>query len=171
MMTTDARDIRLVALDVDGVLTDGSILLDDRGVETKRFCVRDGLALRVWMELGFEVAIVTRRAGEALQHRARELGVTRIMQGVGDKREAIRALEQSSGIGPEAMAFVGDDWPDLAAMRAVGYPIAVADAEPAVIELARHVTARAGGRGAVRDAVMHLIDARGLMDRALAMYE
>ncbi len=164
-------DITMLVLDVDGVMTDGSIVLDDDGREIKRFSVRDGFGLTLWKQMGFEVAVITRRAGRALQHRARELGIGLVIQGAKDKSEALGQLAARSGTPPERMAFVGDDWPDLPAMRRVGYPIAVADAEPLVRRAAAFVTTRAGGRGAVREAIEHLLSAKGLMERAAALYD
>lgn len=166
-----ADHIRLLALDVDGVLTDGSIMLDDQGVELKRFNARDGFGITLWKRAGFECAIITRRTGQALQHRMRELGVELVVQGSTDKGAAIQELSRRASVAPGEMAFVGDDWPDLAAMRLVGYPIAVADADPAVISAAAWVTQRPGGRGAVRDAVDHLLDARGLRRELLRHYD
>jgi 3-deoxy-D-manno-octulosonate 8-phosphate phosphatase (KDO 8-P phosphatase) len=172
-MPTDPRDIRLLALDVDGVLTDGSIMIDDNGVETKRFNVRDGLGLVTWLRLGFEVAVITKRksrvdSGEgALAHRCRELGIKHLIQGAAGKAAAIAEISCITGIAPSHMAYVGDDWPDLPAMRTVGFPIAVADAAPEVLAGAAFVTRNRGGAGAVREAVEHLLGAKGLMERAL----
>ena len=165
------QDIQLLGLDTDGVLTDGSILLDDNGLETKRFYARDGMGISVWLRLGFELAIVTGRTGGALPCRMKELGVRHVIQGSKDKAKALEELVERTGIEPSAMAYLGDDWNDLPILRRVGYPMAVADAEPAVLRIARHVTARPGGRGAVRDAVEHLLGRMDLMDRALGLYD
>lgn len=162
--------ISLLALDVDGVLTDGSILLDDHAVETKRFNVRDGFGLRLWTRLGFRAAIITGRSGDALQHRARELGLTDIIQGSTNKAESLELMVRSTGIPADQVAFLGDDWPDLPILRRVGYPMAVADADEDVKKVAAYVTERPGGRGAVRDAVMHLIGSKGLMEKARSFY-
>jgi 3-deoxy-D-manno-octulosonate 8-phosphate phosphatase (KDO 8-P phosphatase) len=169
-MPSDPGSIVLLALDVDGVLTDGSILLDDDGRETKRFNVRDGFGLRLWARLGFRTAVITGRTGAALQHRAIELGLSDIVQGSKDKGAALDSLVGRTGVPPEQIAFLGDDWPDLPILRRVGYPMAVADADDEVKKLASFVTTRAGGRGAVREAVMHLIGSKGLMERALSFY-
>jgi 3-deoxy-D-manno-octulosonate 8-phosphate phosphatase (KDO 8-P phosphatase) len=163
-------EVKLLALDVDGVLTDGSILIDDRGVETKRFNIHDGLGMRIWAKMGFHLAVITGRSGGAIQHRMAELGVGELIHGCADKRAALNALTRRLGITPAAVAFIGDDWPDLAVMAAVGYPIAVADADQRVRAAAAFVTSRPGGRGAVREAVEHLLAAKGLLDRAAALY-
>lgn len=152
----------MLVLDADGVLTDGSITLLPNGDEALTFNVRDGFGIKLWQSLGGKVAIITGRDSPALAVRAGRLGISAVMRGVSDKDAAIDRLAEELGVGPEAMAFLGDDWPDLPAMRRVGYPMAVADAEPEVIAAAFHVTARPGGRGAIRDAVAHLLSARGL---------
>jgi 3-deoxy-D-manno-octulosonate 8-phosphate phosphatase (KDO 8-P phosphatase) len=169
-MAGKPESIVVLALDVDGVLTDGSILLDDHGTETKRFNVRDGFGLRLWGKLGFRAAVITGRSGAALQHRAIELGLSDIVQGCQNKSEALDALVARTGVGAEQIAFLGDDWPDLPILRRVGYPMAVADADEEVRRLAAYVTTRPGGRGAVREAVMHLIGSKGLMEKALSFY-
>jgi 3-deoxy-D-manno-octulosonate 8-phosphate phosphatase (KDO 8-P phosphatase) len=164
------QNIKVLALDVDGVLTDGSIYIDDLGHETKRFNVRDGFGIRLWQRLGFTVAIITGRSGRAVQHRMAELNVGHLYQGVSNKGHALDELMAKIGVGPEQIAYIGDDWPDLCIMRRVGFPVAVADAEPQVRELARLITRARGGRGAVREAVDHLIAGKGLMEQALALY-
>lgn len=166
----DPASVRLLAIDVDGVLTDGSIMLDDDGRELKRFNVRDGLGLKMWMGLGFKVAVITRRKGGALAHRMRELGVDEVTQGAGHKGEVIEDVCRRMEIPCGQTCFVGDDLPDLAAMRRVGYPVAVADAEEAVRAAAAWVTTRRGGCGAVREVVDRLIAARGLMEQVVGQY-
>ncbi|MFT5424197.1 MAG: 3-deoxy-D-manno-octulosonate 8-phosphate phosphatase (KDO 8-P phosphatase) [Phycisphaerales bacterium] len=170
----DPAQVRLLALDVDGVLSDGTITYGDRGTELKGFNAKDGFGITLWRQAGGEVAIVTGRGGEAVQRRAADLGIELIVERTKDKAEAIANLARRTRVGASQMAFVGDDWPDLPAMRAVGYPIAPADAEPEVLAAAAFVTARAGGRGAVRDAVMHLLWSRDdgeTVRRLLARYD
>ncbi len=166
----DPASVRLIGLDVDGVLTDGSIVLDHEGREVKRFNVRDGLGMKVWMGLGFHIAVVTRRAGGAVSHRMKELGVEHVVQGAGDKGEAMAEICQRLGVGLEESCFIGDDLPDLAAMMQVGYPVAVQDAEAAVQRAAAWVTGRSGGRGAVRELIDRLIEAKGLMEEVVGQY-
>lgn len=168
-----ARLIRLLVLDVDGVLTDGSIMLDDDGRETKRFNVRDGLGITCWLRLGFEAAIITRRLGGATLHRMRELGITRVVQGSKDKLEAVKHLSAELSIPLTEIAFIGDDWPDMSAMTSVGLPIAVGDADEAVKQIATErglTTAATGGRGAVREAIDMMLAAKGLTDKAKALF-
>lgn len=169
MGTADA--IRLLVLDADGVLTDGSIRIADDGSETKRFHVRDGFGIKLWQRLGFQAVIVTGRTGAALKHRARELGIDVVLDGVTDKAAAVPLLQERLGSGPEQMACLADDWPELPLMRLVAYPMAVADADERVRAAARFVTTRAGGHGAVREAVEHLLGAKGMLERALALYD
>lgn len=161
----------LLALDVDGVLTDGSIMLDDDGREVKRFNVRDGLAITTWLRLGLHAGVITRRAGRAVEHRMRELGVPHVVQGCQDKREAIAKLAETCGVPLAQAAFIGDDWPDLPALRAVGFPVAVGDAAPEVKAAAKFVTIARGGHGAVREAVEHLLVLNGMYDRAVALFD
>lgn len=168
---SDPANVTLLALDVDGVLTDGSVFLTEQGEEIKRFNVRDGLALAVWRKLGFQAAIISGRCSGAVDARAFELGIELVEQNVGDKVKVMAKVAKAAGIGQEQAAFIGDDWPDLGVMRSVAYPIAVGDADPAVKRAAAYVTAAPGGRGAVREAIEHILAAKGLMDRALALYD
>ena len=158
---TDPGEITVLVLDADGVLTDGSIIYSDGGREFQRFSSRDGFGLQRWRRAGLRAAVITGRGGPALIRRMNELGVGHVVQGSKNKDADLRALAERLGVPLDACAYVGDDWPDIAAMKLAGYAIAVADAEPAVIEAADWVTRRPGGRGAVRDAVDHLLSARG----------
>jgi 3-deoxy-D-manno-octulosonate 8-phosphate phosphatase (KDO 8-P phosphatase) len=163
--------ITLLCLDVDGVLTDGGIRLDDLGVETKRFHVRDGLGIKMWLSLGHEIALITRRGGQALKHRAAELGIRRIIQEAGRKDEPFERLLSELNLSASQAAMIGDDLPDLPVMRLCGYPIAVADAAEEVRRAARFVTTKAGGNGAVREAIEHLLKANGEWDKAIRQFE
>lgn len=166
-----AAAVRLLVLDVDGVLTDGSIYVDAAGAETKRFHVRDGFGLQVWREMGFQTAIITGRNVPAVAHRAKELKIAHVHQGAGDKCAVLDKVLKELGMTAGEAAFLGDDWPDLRVMAVCGYSMAVADAEERVKQAAKFVTGRPGGNGAVREAVEHLLAAKGLMNRALAMYD
>lgn len=169
----DPRPVELLVLDVDGVMTDGSILLNDQGVETKRFFVRDGQGITAWLKLGFHVAIITRRGGnvtigstgrgECIMHRCRELGIPEnmVIRGAANKSAALDQLLALTKLEARQLAYLGDDWPDIKAMRRVGYPMAVADADKHVKAHAAYITLAPGGRGAVREAVELLVDAKG----------
>lgn len=169
--TRCAQHVELLALDVDGVLTDGSILIDDLGHETKRFNVRDGFGMKLWQRMGFGLAVITGRTGRVVQHRMAELGVEHVFQGAGDKPAALLQVIERTGVAAERIAYIGDDWPDLAVLRRVGYPMAVGDAAAEVRRAAAYVTERPGGRGAVREAVEHLLESKGLLERALRLYD
>ena len=163
--------VTLLILDVDGVLTDGSILYDDRAAEIKTFNVRDGFGVRLWREAGGTCAIVTSRGGEAVRRRAAELGIDPVVEEASDKGEAVHEVCRRTGIPPDRAAYLADDWPDLSAMRLVAYPMAVADADPRVRERARFVTRAPGGRGAVREAVEHLLEARDALTHHFRRYD
>ena len=160
----DPTAVRLLCLDVDGVLTDGSILIDDHGTETKRFFVRDGTALRAWQRAGGIVAIITGRDGEAVRRRAAELGIDIVRSGVARKGPVFDAVLAELGLESRQAAMVGDDLPDLPVLERCGYPVAVGDAVPEVKQAAVFVTSSGGGRGAVRETVEHLMGARGLWE-------
>jgi 3-deoxy-D-manno-octulosonate 8-phosphate phosphatase (KDO 8-P phosphatase) len=168
-MPDDRADkVQLLVLDVDGVLTDGGIYLDDHGVETKRFHVRDGTGIRLWRELGYETAIITGRSGQVVRHRAEELGIEHVFQGNKEKAEPFRQLLARLRLPASAAAMIADDVPDLSIMRVAGYPIAVADAVPEIKALAAYVTFQPGGQGAVRESIEHLLRSKGRWDEAIA---
>lgn len=170
MPEAEIKNIELLCLDVDGVLTDGGIRLDDHGVETKRFHTRDGLGLRIWMRLGYHAAIISGRKGMVVAHRARELGIEHVVLGVDDKRAALEGILKQLGLLASEAAVLGDDLPDLSVMCAAGYAMAVADAACEVRSAAAFVTTRPGGQGAVREAVEHLLKAKGRWDEAIGLF-
>ena len=155
-----AANIRLLVLDVDGVLTDGLLYRGPDDAEFKAFSIRDGHGIRQLLSAGFEVAVISGRTGTATSGRLTELGLTRVQLGVGDKGAALDRLLDETGISAGETAYVGDDLPDLPAMRRVGFAVAVADAEPEVLAVAHWSTPRPGGRGAVRDVANLLQAAR-----------
>jgi len=164
------KTVKLLLLDVDGVLTDGQIIYNDKGAETKHFNAKDGLGLRLLMNAGIAVGIVTGRSSNALHHRCHNLGIVHIMDGINDKAAVLDTISEQTGALPEEIAFMGDDLPDLPLMRKIGISIAVADAHPACIEFADLVTETAGGHGAVREAVEAILKAKGLWEGILAQY-
>ena len=166
MLSSAAPQIALVLSDVDGVLTDGSLWFDSEGVETKAFHVRDGLGVKLWRRAGGAFGIVTGRDSPIVERRAAELGVDYVYQAVGEKLTVVRDIAARHGVALERVAYVGDDLPDLAAIRAVGLGVAVADAAPEVREAADHVTQLPGGRGALREVIDAILQASGRWDAA-----
>jgi 3-deoxy-D-manno-octulosonate 8-phosphate phosphatase (KDO 8-P phosphatase) len=155
-----AARIRLLVLDVDGVLTDGGLLYGPSGEETKRFHVHDGLALVAARKAGLQVAVLSSRASAAVTRRMAELGVTEVHQGVSDKAAALRSLCERLGVQDTEVAMMGDDLPDLSAMARAGMALAPANAVAEVKRAADWVARRRGGDGAVREAVEMLLKAR-----------
>lgn len=166
-LTRALSKIRLLLLDVDGVLTDGRIIYNDRGEETKVFHVRDGLGIRLLIQAGIEVGIVTGRSSRALFHRCRNLGITRVHDGVKDKVAALESILADAGLEKDQTAFVADDLPDLGIMGRVGLAAAVADAAPIVRDRADWVTEAPGGGGAVREVAEAILNAQGLWEQIL----
>ena len=145
------RALRLVIMDVDGVLTDGGLYYSESGDEGKRFDVRDGQGIVSLHAIGLSTALVTKRSSSIVTRRARELGIGEVHQGVGDKRAVVQAILARHQCPPSHACYIGDDVGDLPAMRVVGVPVAVADAVEPVRRAAAWVTRRDGGRGAVRE--------------------
>jgi 3-deoxy-D-manno-octulosonate 8-phosphate phosphatase (KDO 8-P phosphatase) len=152
--------VRLVAMDVDGVLTDGGIWYTEQGDELKRFDVRDGQGLVLLRDAGVITAVVTRRHSKSVERRARELGIAEVHQDVADKGAVVQELLARHGVSAAHACYVGDDVGDLPAMAAVGVPIAVADAVAAVTRAAVYVTRAPGGRGAIRELCELILSAR-----------
>jgi 3-deoxy-D-manno-octulosonate 8-phosphate phosphatase (KDO 8-P phosphatase) len=169
-----ARSIRLVGLDVDGVMTDGGIYLgaaDGRAVELKRYEIQDGLGVHLMQRAGLRVAIITGRVSESVRLRALELDVDDVAQDSrARKLPAFLSMLDRHGIAPSEAAFVGDDFPDLAVLRLVGLPVAVGNAVPEIrAACSLHLT-RHGGRGAVRELAELLLKARGEWERVTEAY-
>jgi YrbI family 3-deoxy-D-manno-octulosonate 8-phosphate phosphatase len=153
--------VQLLLLDVDGVLTDGGVTWNNQGIESKTFHIRDGLGLKLWQRAGCRTGIVTGRSSHVVQLRAGELGIGIVRQGVEDKLATAAAVLAECGVSWEETAFIGDDLPDLPVIARCGVGIAVADACAEVRAAAALVTTLTGGRGAVREAIEHLLRARG----------
>lgn len=162
-----AKRVRLLALDVDGVLTDGRLIYGPEGEKTKVFHVHDGLALVAARRAGVKVVIITSRSSEAVAIRMSELGVDVLLQGVSDKRASCEGLLPQFGVSATEVAYMGDDLPDLPVLRLVGLAIAPANAAPEVKALAHLVTERAGGEGAVREAVCKILASQGKWEGAI----
>jgi 3-deoxy-D-manno-octulosonate 8-phosphate phosphatase (KDO 8-P phosphatase) len=162
--------VRLLALDVDGTLTDGTIGYDDTGRETKSFSIHDGLGIVLARFVGLETAWITGRTSPLVERRARELGVKLLFQGVRDKTVVLADVAVRNGLSVNDIAYMGDDLNDLPALRLAGAALAPANAAPEILAASHYVTPRAGGHGAVRDAVTAILSARGDYDAALAAY-
>lgn len=165
-----AARIRLLALDVDGVLTDGRIHYTDSGEEMKSFSILDGLGIKLLRRSGIIVAIITARRSTTVERRARELGIDHCLQGREDKLEALKELLAETGITLEETAYMGDDLPDLRAILAVGMGLTVANASREVARRALWQSQARGGNGAVREACEMLLGARGQLESVLAAY-
>ncbi|MGE0791119.1 MAG: KdsC family phosphatase [Sandaracinaceae bacterium] len=165
-----AKRVELLALDVDGVLTDGRLYYGKRGERLKAFSARDGLGLKLVRRMGIEVAVITARKSRALARRLAELGIEHARVGREDKAAALLSITSELGVALDRVAYVGDDLPDLLVFERVGFPIAVADAHPVVRARAAWVTARSGGTGAVREACDAILRAKGELERAIDGY-
>ena len=154
--------IQLIALDFDGVLTDNSLMINSDGSEVKQFHVPDGAGIRWLLEEGIAVAWISGRESAATEHRARELGVEEVHTGIRDKSICLQQILDRLGIEADNTVYVGDDLIDLAPMALVGVSVAVANAQPTVLEQADVVTSRSGGAGAVREVCEWILAARGL---------
>jgi 3-deoxy-D-manno-octulosonate 8-phosphate phosphatase (KDO 8-P phosphatase) len=169
-----AKRIKLVGLDVDGVLTDGGIFLGDVGgmpQEFKRYDIQDGLGIRLLRAAGIKVAIITGRISESVRMRATELEVDDLVQdGQARKLSALRRILERHDIAPEETAFVGDDFPDDPVLRIVGLPVAVGNAAPEIQSLCKVQLTRSGGYGAVREFAELLLKARGDWERVVSDY-
>jgi len=160
-MVTKTNRIKILFVDVDGVLTDGHIILNEKGEEIKSFHVKDGLGLKMLMSAGIQVVILTGRASGAVSHRAQELGIVGLYQGSKDKGAVCRQILREKGLEKRVAGCIGDDLPDLAMFREAGLRIAVADAVQEVRQEADFVTCTRGGHGAVREACEWILKRQG----------
>jgi 3-deoxy-D-manno-octulosonate 8-phosphate phosphatase (KDO 8-P phosphatase) len=165
-----ARAVRLLVLDVDGVLTDGRLWYGNDNEELKAFHIKDGLGIKLLMRAGIDVAIITGRSSALVARRGAELGIRRVIQGREDKLVALRELCTELNIGLPEIAYMGDDLPDLSAIRAVGLGITVADGHAVIAAHAQHVTRHNGGFGAVREICDLLLQAQDKFDAIVERY-
>lgn len=170
-MLDKLSDIRLLLLDVDGVMTDGGIIYDGNGLETKTFNVKDGHGIKMLQRHGIEVGIITGRTSLVVDIRARELGIDLVYQGALKKLDSYLDVKQRTGFTDSQIAYVGDDVIDVPVMRRVIFAAAPADALPEARAVAHYVTTSAGGRGAVREVCDLILKGRGLWDEIAARYE
>jgi len=164
------RRLRLMAFDVDGVLTDGALYLTDGGEEMKRFHTLDGLGLKLLAGAGVELALITGRSSRVVAKRAAELGIRHLFQGADDKLAVLEALRAQLGLAFDACGYMGDDLPDLPLLVRCGFAATVPDAPEAVRARAHYVSRRPGGCGAVREVCEAILAARGALDGAVGRY-
>ena len=178
-MTAEARakNIKVLIFDVDGVLTDGQIIVvpdsagpDAKGIEVKGFAAHDGLGITLARLAGIRVGVITKRVSQTVAIRARDLKLEFVYQGQAHKMNAIREILTLAGITIDELAYVGDDIIDLPVMRACGLAIATANARPQVKEMAHFTTSNPGGHGAGRDAIDFILNARGVLDQVIEEY-
>ena len=163
--------IKLVILDVDGVLTDGRLYFDKAGEAFKVFHVRDGHGIKMLQHAGLEVAFLSGRRSDAAYHRARELGINRFHEGLRDKVPVLEQLQEALKLAPEEVAAVGDELVDLPLFQRVGLAVAVADAVPEVRDAAHLVTVNPGGQGAVREVCDLILKAQGRWESLTARWQ
>ncbi|HEX4000593.1 MAG TPA: HAD hydrolase family protein [Pirellulales bacterium] len=166
-----AAPIELMLSDVDGVLTDGSVVFDNQGIELKKFHITDGLGIQIWRKAGYRFGMITGRSSHIVRLRAAELGVELVRQGVEDKLTVVQQVVAELGLKLQQVCFIGDDLPDLAVVQQVGLGIAVADGCEELRRAAHYVTRRAGGRGAVREAIEMILKAQGRWDDFVQKYQ
>ena len=164
------RQVRLLITDVDGVLTDGGLVFDNQGQEYKIFNSLDGHGIRMLLDCGIDVAVITGRHSEIVNHRMNDLGVEHIYQGYRDKLPAFKALLETTGYTAEQTAYVGDDLPDLPLLQKVGFAIAVQNAHEFVKQHCDWVTSVSGGRGAVREVADFILHSQGLLEARQQAY-
>jgi len=164
------KPIRLIAFDVDGILTDGGFYLSDLGEEFKRFNSLDGHGLKMLKASGVELALITGRTSRCVEIRAKNLGITHVYQGIEKKWDAMQDLLNKLQLAPEQAAFMGDDVVDLPAMKRVGLALTVPKASSLVHDHAHYTTKREGGHGAVREVCELIMSAQGTLNEQLATY-
>jgi 3-deoxy-D-manno-octulosonate 8-phosphate phosphatase (KDO 8-P phosphatase) len=165
------QPIELILSDVDGVFTDGAIVLDNQGIEAKMFHIRDGLGVRLWQRSGGRFGLVTGRSSHMVKVRAAELQIDIVRQGAEEKVLAVKEILAELKLSPSQVAFIGDDLPDLPVARFVGLGVAVADACAELRQAAAYVTTLPGGRGAVRETIELVLKAQQRWDDLLHKYE
>jgi len=169
-LTQRALSIKWLLLDVDGVLTDGKLYFGNQGEELKAFNIQDGLGIKLLQRNGISVGIVTGRTSQLVANRARDLGIQIVVQGREDKLAAIQELISESGLRLNEVAYMGDDLPDLSAIRAVGLSMTVANAVAAVKQDVHWISQHRGGEGAVREACEWILEAQGKWQNVLQHY-
>jgi len=165
-----AKNIKLLVLDVDGVLTDGGLYYDGNGVAMKRFNVQDGLGIKVAQAAGLQIGVITGLNQAPVETRIKELGIKYYYPGQREKVPHFEEICSKAGVDPSEAAFLGDDWVDLAVLQRAGFAMCVPNAVPEVKAIADWMTKRKGGDGAVREAIVFILEARGLMEQAMQQW-
>jgi len=166
-----ARKIKILLLDVDGVLTDGRIIYNSKGEDSKFFDVHDGLGVYLLKKCGIPTILITAKGSRTIKPRARDMRVEEVYADIHPKSAALEKILKKYKLDPSEVCFVGDDLVDISVMKRVGFPIAVFNACPEVKQKASYITLRQGGRGAVREVAELILKAKGLWPQALADYD
>ena len=170
MKTANFTEIKMLILDVDGVLTDGTLVIHSDGGESKFFNTLDGHGIRMWQRAGLKVALLSGRASEPTRRRAEQLNIEYVFEDCHDKLPTLEKFLEKLGLSPESVAFIGDDLMDLPAIRYVGFGIAVANAVDEVKKYADYVTERPGGAGAVREVIEYILKKTGKWQELMKRY-
>ena len=166
-MKQKLEKIKLLIMDVDGVLTDGQIVIDDTGKEIKNFDVKDGFGIVLLKKAGIKTAIISARSSKAVSARAKDLKIDKVYQDAFPKVEAYETLIKSLKLADDEVCFIGDDLPDVPVLDRVGFAITVPDAAPEVKRVCDYITQREGGRGAVREVIELILKTQGKWDALL----
>lgn len=167
---TNLADIEMLAMDVDGVLTDGTLVINADGSESKSFNSMDGHGIRMWQRAGLKVALISGRASEPTQRRAEQLQIEYVFQDCHNKLPVFEKLLEQLGLSPDKVAYIGDDLTDLPVIRYAGFGVAVANAVDEVKQYADYVTTRPGGSGAVREVIEYILKNSGRWQKLMARY-
>lgn len=170
LLLSKAKSIELLLLDVDGVLTDGTLIYQETGIEAKSFNTQDGLGIRLIQKIGVDAGLITARKSEIVQRRASELGLQYVYQGVKTKLASYKEIVKTSGLKPFQICYMGDDWIDLPILNRVGLAACPANSVPEVKDVCHYITERIGGHGAVRQVCNLILLAKGARDNLLQQY-
>ena len=170
MIQKKCQPIQLILSDVDGILTDGGVEFNNQGIETKRFNIRDGLGIKLWQQVGYHFGLITSRTSQIVKIRATELGIDLVRQGITRKLSTLDEIARSLELDYEQICYIGDDFPDLPCIKAVGFGVTVPEASEEILAAADYVTQSPGGRGAVRDLIETILKAQRRWDGVIQQY-